>query len=71
VCMKKLQSLTNTTENMFDQVYSWGSSQFGQLGVGKTGQSPHPRLVERLAEENVVAISAGQYHSMALTEEGR
>ncbi|KAF4527744.1 hypothetical protein B566_EDAN014954 [Ephemera danica] len=52
-------------------VYAWGSSQFGQLGVGKTGQSPHPRLVEKLTEERVVSISAGQYHSLALTEEGR
>ncbi|KAG8235979.1 hypothetical protein J437_LFUL015133, partial [Ladona fulva] len=53
-------------------VYAWGSAQFGQIGVGmSSGQSPYPTLVESLCEEHIVEISAGQYHSMALTEDGR
>ncbi|XP_066992544.2 uncharacterized protein ca [Anabrus simplex] len=52
-------------------VYAWGSSQFGQLGIGKTVQSPYPRLVEGLAQERIMAVSCGQYHSMALAHDGR
>lgn len=55
------------------KVYSWGSSQYGQLGLGpgRTGQTPVPCLVMGLAGEQIVAISAGQYHSLSLTEDGR
>ncbi|PSN32070.1 hypothetical protein C0J52_16221 [Blattella germanica] len=52
-------------------VYAWGSSQFGQLGIGKTGQSPHPRLVQQLCRERIIAVAAGQYHSIALADDGR
>lgn len=53
------------------QVYAWGSSQYGQLGIEKTGQSPYPRLVEHLSRERIIAVSAGQYHSIALADDGR
>jgi alpha-tubulin suppressor-like RCC1 family protein len=53
------------------QVYAWGSSQYGQLGIGKSGQSPYPRLVELLSRERIIAVSAGQYHSIALADDGR
>jgi alpha-tubulin suppressor-like RCC1 family protein len=56
---------------VFWQVYSWGSSQFGQLGVGITSHSSHPRLVETLSEEDIVQVSAGQYHSLAISKSGR
>lgn len=53
-------------------VYAWGSAQFGQIGIGmSSGQSPYPSLVETLWHEQIVEVSAGQYHSMALTEDGR
>ncbi|XP_059473427.1 uncharacterized protein LOC132195443 isoform X2 [Neocloeon triangulifer] len=52
-------------------VYSWGSSQFGQLGVGPTCHSSHPRLVEALSDEQIIQVSAGQYHSLALSKSGR
>lgn len=52
-------------------VYAWGSSQFGQLGIGSTGQSSTPILVTGLASELITSISAGQYHSLALTADGR
>ncbi|XP_046385800.1 uncharacterized protein LOC124155755 [Ischnura elegans] len=53
-------------------VYAWGSAQFGQIGIGmSSGQAPYPRLVESLCREQVVQVSAGQYHSMALTDDGR
>ncbi|XP_021913956.1 uncharacterized protein LOC110827029 isoform X3 [Zootermopsis nevadensis] len=58
-------SLTN------NGIYAWGSSQFGQLGIGKTGQCPYPQLVEHLSREHIIAVSAGQYHSIALADDGR
>lgn len=52
-------------------VYSWGSNKFGQLGVGRVGQSVYPRMVEALASYCVVFVSAGQYHSLAIDASGR
>ncbi|XP_076290430.1 RCC1 and BTB domain containing protein claret [Lasioglossum baleicum] len=52
-------------------VYAWGSSQFGQLGLGKVLQSSTPELVTALAQEIIVDAVAGQYHSVALTSDGR
>ncbi|RZF46926.1 hypothetical protein LSTR_LSTR013238 [Laodelphax striatellus] len=52
-------------------VYSWGSSKYGQLGVGKVMQSSQPRLIESLAHSRVVTVECGQYHSMALTDDGK
>ncbi|XP_053987652.1 uncharacterized protein LOC128881032 [Hylaeus volcanicus] len=52
-------------------VYAWGSSQFGQLGLGKIVQCSSPELVTSLAQEIIVDAVAGQYHSVALTADGR
>ncbi|XP_012270806.1 uncharacterized protein LOC105694570 [Orussus abietinus] len=52
-------------------VYTWGGSQFGQLGLGKLAQSPSPELITCLAQEIIVDAVAGQYHSVALTVDGR
>ncbi|XP_037076922.1 uncharacterized protein LOC119098099, partial [Pollicipes pollicipes] len=42
-----------------------------QLGLGAAGACPHPCLVEALAYRRVVRLAAGQYHSLALTDDGR
>ncbi|XP_043788505.1 uncharacterized protein LOC122712731 isoform X1 [Apis laboriosa] len=52
-------------------VYAWGSSQFGQLGLGKILQCSTPELITSLAQEVIVDAVAGQYHSVALTSDGR
>ncbi|XP_052121227.1 uncharacterized protein LOC113205965 [Frankliniella occidentalis] len=52
-------------------LYSWGSSIYGQLGLGKISQSPYPRLITALLDYRIVAVAAGQYHSLALTSTGR
>ncbi|KYN28946.1 X-linked retinitis pigmentosa GTPase regulator like protein [Trachymyrmex cornetzi] len=52
-------------------IYAWGSSQFGQLGLGKVLQCSSPELVTSLAQEIIVDAVAGQYHSVALTADGR
>lgn len=52
-------------------VYAWGASQFGQLGLEKKLQCPTPELIMSLAQEIIVDAVAGQYHSVALTKDGR
>ena len=50
-------------------LYSWGSNQFGQLGVGKYPcQTSSPRLVPCL--ENVVQVTCGQFHSISVDSAG-
>lgn len=57
------------------QVYGWGSNQDDQLGLGYYAFSiPTPTLLEApgiFGGKPVVAISAGQDHSLALTSDGR
>jgi len=52
-------------------IYAWGASQFGQLGLGKVLQCSTPELITSLAQEIIVDAVAGQYHSVALTTDGR
>ena len=49
--------------------YCWGRDDHGQLGDGKSKpSSPTPALVNGL--NNVVAVTAGEFHTCALTEPG-
>jgi alpha-tubulin suppressor-like RCC1 family protein len=52
-------------------VWSWGTGGFGQLGLGQDITTvPEPRLIKSLQGADVVAISAGAEHSLALTRAG-
>ena len=50
-------------------VYSWGKNTYGQLGVSGSS-SEVPQLVSTLLETRIVAIAAGDYHSLAVDEKG-
>ena len=52
------------------QVFSFGSNSHGQLGVADLAPRGAPAQVQRITEK-VVRISAGSYHSVALTVSGR
>ncbi|XP_050430653.1 uncharacterized protein LOC126839387 isoform X2 [Adelges cooleyi] len=52
-------------------VYSWGSNHYGQLGTNRQGQAPYPMLVENLSNELITSVSAGQYHSLAISIHGK
>jgi len=55
-------------------VFAWGSNRFGQLGMpssqGQHSSKLSPRRVEDLKHSFVVAVAAGDRHSIALTKLG-
>ena len=51
-------------------VWSWGDGGFGRLGHGDQQRQPLPMKIEALAEQHVVAVSAGCQHSLARTADG-
>ena len=50
-------------------VYSWGTSTYGQLGSGSSGSTPG-KVSGLPANDPVIAISAGNHHTLALTAGG-
>lgn len=48
-------------------LYAWGYNAYGQLGIGSTTPSATPTPVKLPAGTNVVAFTAGAWHSLALT----
>lgn len=51
-------------------VYSWGSGYLSQLGHGSEEVSLLPKKVEAFSGQRAVAVSAGDYHSLAITAGG-
>ena len=51
-------------------VWSWGEGVYGRLGHGDLQDQLLPKKVEAFAEQRVVAASAGEYHSLAITMDG-
>ena len=50
--------------------WSWGDGLRGKLGHGDQQSQPLPKKIEAFAGRRVVAVSAGQYHNMAITADG-
>ena len=51
-------------------VWSWGWGALGQLGHGDTQRQLLPNKLEAFAGRRVVAVSAGELHSLALAADG-
>nr|CAH7745531.1 unnamed protein product [Callosobruchus chinensis] len=51
-------------------VYTFGRGSRGQLGHGSLNDEPEPVLVEALAGLKIVQISAGGWHSCAVSKDG-
>ena len=52
------------------ELFSWGVSDDGQLGHGDNDYKQFPTLVEALRGQRVVAASAGDGHTVAVTDAG-
>ena len=51
-------------------IWSWGGGIFGKLGHGDEQRQLLPKKVEAFAGRRVVAVSAGEGHSIALAADG-
>ena len=64
-------SLALTTDG---KVYAWGGNFTGQLGLGTIGfgtEEYYPTLITALSNITVSSIAGGNYHSLALTTDGK
>lgn len=52
------------------QIYTWGINDYGQLGNGSTFYSTSPSRVVDLDNTVIVDISAGGWHSTAVSNKG-
>ncbi|PGH17552.1 hypothetical protein AJ79_01152 [Helicocarpus griseus UAMH5409] len=57
------------------KVYAWGLNSFGETGItvgagDNEAAILHPAVVESLQGKNVVKVSGGSHHSLALTSDG-
>jgi alpha-tubulin suppressor-like RCC1 family protein len=52
-------------------LYSWGDNCCGQLGDGTNINRDSPRKIESLMNLNIIEVSCGAYHSLALTHDGK
>ena len=53
-------------------VYAWGSSKYGQLGLGTHRQkTKRPEMITKISQCVVTSIACGHYHSAALDIKGR
>ena len=52
------------------QVVAWGDNAFGEIGDGTTTDRDRPTAVVGLPSD-VVSVTTGHYHSLALTSDGR
>jgi alpha-tubulin suppressor-like RCC1 family protein len=51
-------------------LYSWGDNCCGQLGDGTICNRNKPRVIISLEHLNIIAVSCGAYHILALTQDG-
>ena len=53
-------------------IYAWGSSKYGQLGLGvKRQKTKRPEVISTLSHRVITDIACGHYHSVALDVKGR
>jgi alpha-tubulin suppressor-like RCC1 family protein len=53
-------------------LYSWGSNNEGQLGIGKINENclNTPSLIYPLTKEKIIKVACGSLHSLCLTNRG-
>jgi hypothetical protein len=54
------------------QVYAWGSSQLGQVGLGSRKGSSEPVMIaDAFGGDEVAQVACGMYHSLVVTKSCR
>ncbi|CAG0896609.1 unnamed protein product, partial [Darwinula stevensoni] len=66
VACGKMHNLAVTHAGLF----AWGVGKYGQLGIGEYKKAKFPVRVHNLEHNHLIDVTAGQFHSMALTESG-
>ena len=51
-------------------MFTWGNGGFGRLGHGTDEKESAPRMIEELAEEKIITLSLGVFHSLAVSKQG-
>ncbi|TKR72314.1 hypothetical protein L596_019783 [Steinernema carpocapsae] len=53
------------------RIYAWGTNTFGQVGTNlECAAVPSPTLINSLGHLKIVQIACGNFHSIALTDQG-
>ena len=60
-------TLGNTGKRKRQNVYSFGEAQYSKLGHDKMSMAKAPKLVHALLDKDVIDISFGAKHALALT----
>lgn len=53
------------------KLYTWGMNQYGELGHNDTLPRVHPTLIDSTKKINFIDIKSGDYHYLALTDNGK
>jgi RCC1 and BTB domain-containing protein len=54
-----------------DKVFTFGSNEYGCLGLGHNNAVKEPEIVNELCDQQIIDISCGDYHVLALTKSGK
>jgi RCC1 and BTB domain-containing protein len=54
-----------------DKVFAFGDNYYGCLGLGHNNSVKEPEIVKELCDQQVIDISYGDYHVLALTKSGK
>ena len=66
------QERAELSHSFSGQILSWGRGDYGQLGQGRVATyRPYPQPVPKLENISIAQISAGMYHALAVSKDGR
>jgi RCC1 and BTB domain-containing protein len=54
-----------------DKVFAFGDNKHGCLGLGHNNAVKEPEIVDELCDQQIIDISYGTYHVLALTKDGK
>lgn len=53
------------------ELWTWGDTKYGQLGVGNLINKPNPQEVQKLKYTGIRKVVSGAYHSLAISLDRR